>query len=228
MAPTSIQNRILRVDLTERRCWTEQPGDAFFRKHLGGRNLIAHYLLTETPRGADAFDPVNRLVFAMGPTTGVALPGASRHSVGAKSPLTGLFGESEAGGYWGAELKQAGWDGIVIQGRASEPVYLWIKDDQIEFRDAGHLWGQITGPVETAIREELGDQQIRVTQIGPAGENLVRYACIVNDLNDRRGPHRPGRGHGIQEPEGHCRPRQQSGSGRRPRSRQGHCPLGGP
>ena len=187
MAPTSIQNRILRVDLTERRCWTEQPGDAFFRKHLGGRNLIAHYLLTETPRGANAFDPVNRLVFAMGPTTGVALPGAGRHSVGAKSPLTGLFGESEAGGYWGAELKQAGWDGIVIQGRSSEPVYLWIKDNQIEFRDAGHLWGQITGPVETAIREELGDQQIRVAQIGPAGENLVRYACIVNDLNEVAG-----------------------------------------
>ena len=146
MAPTSIQNQILRVDLTERRCWTERPGDDFFRKYLGGRNLIAHYLLAETPRGADAFDPVNRLVFAMGPTTGVALPGAGRHSVGAKSPLTGLFGESEAGGYWGAELKQAGWDGIVIQGRASEPVYLWIKDDQVEFRDAGHLWGQITGP----------------------------------------------------------------------------------
>lgn len=187
MAPTAIQNRILRVDLTERRCWTEQPGDAFFRKHLGGRNFIAHYLLRETPRGADAFDPVNRLVFAMGPTTGVALPGAGRHSVGAKSPLTGLFGESEAGGYWGSELKQAGWDGIVIQGRASEPVYLWIKDDQVEFRDASHLWGKITGPVETAIREELGDQQIRVTQIGPAGENLVRYACIVNDLNEVAG-----------------------------------------
>ena len=187
MAPTAIQNRILRVDLTERRCWTERPGDAFFRKHLGGRNFIAHYLLTETPRGADAFDPVNRLVFAMGPTTGVALPGAGRHSVGAKSPLTGLFGESEAGGYWGSELKQAGWDGIVIQGRASEPVYLWIKDDQVEFRDASHLWGQITGPVETAIRDELGDQQIRVTQIGPAGENLVRYACIVNDLNEVAG-----------------------------------------
>ncbi len=187
MAPTAIQNRILRVDLTERRCWSEQPGDAFFRKHLGGRNFIAHYLLTETPRGADAFDPVNRLVFAMGPTTGVALPGAGRHSVGAKSPLTGLFGESEAGGYWGSELKQAGWDGIVIQGRASEPVYLWIKDDQVEFRDATHLWGKITGPVETAIREELGDQQIRVTQIGPAGENLVRYACIVNDLNEVAG-----------------------------------------
>lgn len=187
MAPTAIQNRILRVDLTERRCWTERPGDAFFRKHLGGRNFIAHYLLTETPRGADAFDPVNRLVFAMGPTTGVALPGAGRHSVGAKSPLTGLFGESEAGGYWGSELKQAGWDGIVIEGRASEPVYLWIKDDQVEFRDASHLWGKITGPVETAIREELGDQQIRVTQIGPAGENLVRYACIVNDLNEVAG-----------------------------------------
>ncbi len=185
--PTSIQNRILRVDLTERRVWTETPGPAFFRKYLGGRNVIAHYLLSEVPAGVDALDPANRLIFAMGPITGVALPGAGRHSVGAKSPLTGLFGESEAGGYWGSELKQAGWDGVVVQGRASAPVYLWIEDDRVEIRAADHLWGQITGPVEDAIRAELGDAQIRVAQIGPAGENLVRYACIVNDLNEVAG-----------------------------------------
>ena len=185
--PTSVHNRILRVDLTTNRTWTQSPGEQFFRTYLGGRNVIAHYLLTEVPRGTDALDPANRLVFAMGPVTGVALPGAGRHSVGAKSPLTGLFGESEAGGYWGSELKQAGWDGIVIEGRANTPVYLWINDQDVEVRDATHLWGQVTGPVEDTLRTELGDQQVRVAQIGPAGENLVRYACIVNDLNEVAG-----------------------------------------
>ena len=185
--PTSIQNQILRVNLSNGRIWTEKPGISFFRSHLGGRNFIAHYLLTEIPKGSDALDPVNRLVFAMGPVTGIALPGAGRHSVGAKSPLTGLFGESEAGGYWGSELKQAGWDGLVIEGKAETPVYLWIKDQVVEIRDARHLWGQVTGPVEARLREELGDTQVRVAQIGPAGENLVRYACIVNDLNEVAG-----------------------------------------
>ncbi len=185
--PGSIHDRILRVDLANGRTWTETPGEGFFRKYLGGRNLIAHYLLSEVPDGIDAFDPENRLVFAMGPITGVALPGAGRHSVGAKSPLTGLFGEAESGGFWGSELKQAGWDGIVVQGRAESPVYLWIKDQEVELRDASHLWGELTGAVEDQIREELDDLQIRVCQIGPAGENLVRFACVVNDLNEVAG-----------------------------------------
>ena len=184
---TSIRNRILRVDLSTGRTWTEQPGEGFFRKYLGGRNLIAHYLLTEVPRGTDAFDPENRLIFATGPLTGIAFPGGGRHSVGGVSPLSGLFCEAEAGGYWGAELKQAGWDGIVIQGKAEKPVYLWIKDQEVEIRDAGQLWGQLTGPVEDQIREELGDPQIRVTQAGPAGEKLVRIACVMNDLNEAAG-----------------------------------------
>ena len=184
---TSIMDRILRVDLTSGRIWTESHGEAFYRKYLGGRNVIAHYLLSEVPAGVDALDPENRLVFAMGPITGIALPGAGRHSVGAKSPLTGIFGESESGGYWGSELKQAGWDGIVIHGKAAKPTYIWIKDQSVELRDATHLWGQITGPVEDTIRAELGDQQIRVCQIGPAGENLVRFACVINDLNEVAG-----------------------------------------
>jgi aldehyde:ferredoxin oxidoreductase len=101
--------KILRVDLTNRKTWTEEPDEAFYRKHMGGRGFIAHYLLSETPAGVDAFDPENRLIFAMGPLTGTPVPGAGRHSVGGKSPLTGGFGESEAGGFWGAELKKAGW-----------------------------------------------------------------------------------------------------------------------
>ena len=119
--------------------------------------------------------------------TGAPVPGAGRHSVGAKSPLTGGFGESESGGFWGAELKRAGWDGIVVHGASPAPVYLWINDGAVEIRDAAHLWGRITGDVEEAIIEELGDPRIRVAQIGPGGENLVRFACIANDLNEVAG-----------------------------------------
>ncbi|HJO06069.1 MAG TPA: aldehyde ferredoxin oxidoreductase N-terminal domain-containing protein, partial [Chloroflexota bacterium] len=183
----SINNRILRVDLTEGRTWTEAPGMEFYRKYVGGRMFIAHYLLKELPQGADPLGPENMLIFAAGPVTGTPVPGNARHSVGAKSPMSGLYGESEAGGYWGAELKSAGWDGIIFTGKAEKPVYLWIKDDAVEIRDAAHLWGKITGDVEAELREELGDNRVRVTQIGPAGENLVRFACVVNDLNEFAG-----------------------------------------
>ncbi len=183
----SVHRRFLRVDLTTGGVSVEEPEPDYMRLHMGGRNVIAHTLLTEVPPGSDAFDPENRLVFALGPITGVSVPGGSRHSVGAKSPLTGLFGESEAGGYWGAELKRAGWDAVIVQGRAAHPVYLWIDDGVVALRDARHLWGETTGPVEAQIRGELGDEHIRVAQIGPAGENLVRFACVVHDLNEVAG-----------------------------------------
>jgi aldehyde:ferredoxin oxidoreductase len=180
-------NKILHVSLGDRRTWIEEPGDEFFRRYAGGRGLIAHYLLEYVPKAADPLGPDNILVFAPGVITGAPVPGAGRHSVGAKSPLTGAFGESESGGYWGAELKRAGWDAIVVHGVSASPVYLWINDSAVEFRDAAHLWGRITGEVDEAIVEELGDPRIRVAQVGPAGENLVRFACIVNDLNEVAG-----------------------------------------
>ncbi|MBI4255056.1 MAG: aldehyde ferredoxin oxidoreductase, partial [Candidatus Rokubacteria bacterium] len=117
-------NKILHVSLNDRRTWTEEPGDAFFRRYAGGRGFIAHYLLKHVPKGADPLGPDNVLVFAPGVITGAPVPGAGRHSVGAKSPLTGAFGESESGGYWGAELKRAGWDAIVVHGVSPTPVYL--------------------------------------------------------------------------------------------------------
>src|SRR4029079_15598102 len=147
----------------------------------------AHYLLEYVPKGADPLGPDNILVIAPGVVTGAPVPGAALHSLGAKSPLTAGFGESESGGFWGAELKRAGWDAIVFHGVSPTPVYLWINDGAVEFRGATHLWGRITGDVEAAILEELGDRHIRVAQIGPAGENLVRYACIANDLNEVAG-----------------------------------------
>ncbi len=182
----SINRRILRVDLSDGKIWTEEPGDDFYRKHPGGRAIIAHYLLTEVPAETDPLGPDNRLIFACGPMTGVQLPGNARHSVGARSPLTGFYGEGEAGGFWNAELKSAGWDAIVVQGAAENPVYLWIEDLKVEIRDAEHLWGKVTGDVQEAIQAELGED-VRVAQTGIAGENLVKIACVCNDLNEFAG-----------------------------------------
>ncbi len=179
--------RILRVDLTAGTTAVEEMDERTFRRHPGGRALIAHYLLTELPPGADPFGPENLLVFAMGVLTGTPLSGASRHAVGAKSPLTGGFGEAEVGGFWGAELKRAGWDGIVVKGAAKSPVYLSIKDDQVEIRDAAHLWGLEIMDTEEKLKAEMGERLARVCEIGPAGENLVRIAGIVNDFKDIAG-----------------------------------------
>jgi aldehyde:ferredoxin oxidoreductase len=185
--PNGYWDRILHVDLSARTTRIESFGEAFWRRHLGGRSLIAHYLLTEVPQGADPLGPENVLIFAAGVLTGTPFPGAGRHSVGAKSPMTGLFGESEAGGFWGAELRHAGWDALVFHGRADSPVYLWIKDDVIEIRDASGIWGLETGEVEDKLRAEHDERLLKVCQTGVAGENLVRFALVVNDLNEVAG-----------------------------------------
>ncbi len=175
------------MDLGERRTWTEDLDEATFRKRPGGRAMIAHYLLTELPAGTDPLSPDNLLVFAPGVLTGTPLSGASRHSIGARSPLTGGFGEAEVGGFWGAELKRAGWDGIVVRGAASAPVYLWIKDGAVEIRDASHLWGKEIMDTEETLKAEVGERLARVCEIGPAGENLVLIGGIVNDFKDIAG-----------------------------------------
>ena len=179
--------KILRVDLSSGVASVEEHDDLFYRRYWGGVTMIAHYLLQEVRPEVDALDPENRLVFALGPVTGVPLGGCGRNCVGAKSPLTGAFGKSEVGGHWGAELKRAGLDGIVVQGRAERPVYLWVHDGEAEIRDATGLWGEETRTCQERIREELGDRRVRVAQIGPGGENLVRFACIINDLKGAAG-----------------------------------------
>lgn len=179
--------RVLRVDLTKRAWSIEELDEATYRRRPGGRALIAHYLLRELRPGVDALSPENVLVFAMGVLTGTPLSGASRHSVGAKSPLSGGFGEAEVGGFWGAELKRAGWDGIVVTGAASSPVYLFIKDDAVEIRDAAHVWGKEILETEELLKAEVGERLARVCEIGPAGENRVRIAGIVNDFKDIAG-----------------------------------------
>ena len=179
--------KVLRVNLTTREISVDEYDWKWYRTYLGGWGLVAYTLLKEVPGDVDPLGPDNKLIFAPGILTGVTMGGTGRNAVGAKSALTDGFGESDVGGYWGAELKLAGWDGIIVEGVSETPVYLWIKDDLVEIRDAGHLWGKKTGDVQRLIQEELGDKRVRVTQIGPAGENLCLNACIVNDINHAAG-----------------------------------------
>ena len=178
---SGYSGRILRVDLGSGRISAEEPDAAFYRLYLGGKGFGTYFLTREIPGGADPLGPGNKLVFAVGPAAGAPLPGFARFTVAARSPLTGGYGEGEAGGFWGAELKRAGFDGIIVEGLAANPVYLWVYDGRAELREASHLWGRSTGATERAVREELGDDLVRVASIGPGGEKLVRYACIMHE-----------------------------------------------
>jgi aldehyde:ferredoxin oxidoreductase len=185
--PYGFHDKILRIDLSTREIQIEQPGERFFRTYFGGWGLIAHYLLQEIKPGIDPLGPDNLLIFAAGAVTGAPVGGSGRNAVGAKSPLTGGFGQADVGGFWGAELKRAGWDAIIVSGRAEEPVYLWIEDNRVEIRDAVSLWGKKTAEAEELIKAELGNKRVRVAQCGPAGEKLVRYACVINDITRAAG-----------------------------------------
>jgi len=175
------------VDLASGSLEVEEPGEDFYKRYFGGWGFVAYYLLKGVPPGTDPLSDRNKLIFALGPLTGVPVAGAARNAVGAKSPLTGLFGEADAGGWWNAEMKRAGYDAIVFEGKADRPVYLWVHDGQAEILDATHLWGKTTKESQALIREEHGDEGIRTAQIGVAGENLVRYACVINDLKHAAG-----------------------------------------
>jgi aldehyde:ferredoxin oxidoreductase len=185
--PNAFWGKILRVNLTTGKISVDEHDWKWYRTYMGGWGLVAYTLLKEVPGNVDPLGPDNKFIFAPGVMTGVAMGGSGRNAVGAKSPLTDGFGEADVGGFWQAELKKAGWDGIIIEGASDKPVYLWIKDDQVEIRDAAHLWGKTTGQVQTMIQQELGDKAIRVTQIGPGGENLAMQACIINDINHAAG-----------------------------------------
>ncbi len=179
--------RILRVDLARGSCTFEQLDEAGYRRYPGGKALAAWLLLRERAFEADPLSPANVLVFANGLLTGAPASTASRFTVAARSPLTGAYGESEAGGYWGPELKMAGIEAIVVTGRAEQPSYLSIDADGASLRPAAHLWGQDPVEVQQAIRAERGDPYVRVLQIGRAGENLVHFAALVNELKHFNG-----------------------------------------
>ena len=178
---------ILHVDLGAGTTELEHPGEQFYRLYAGGSALNAFYLLRNMPPKADALSAENVLGVSVGFATGAVVPGQSRVVCTAKSPLTGAIGDSQAGGFWPAELKSAGLDAIIVSGRAEQPVYLWIHDGKAELRDARHLWGKVTGEAEALIRAELADERIQVMQIGPAGEKLARIAAVINMCNRANG-----------------------------------------
>jgi aldehyde:ferredoxin oxidoreductase len=180
MPDNGYAGRILRVDLTSghvSQLETSEYADRF----IGGRGVSARIYWDETPTGCDAFDPGNRLIFMTGPLCGV--PGfASRFQVCGKSAITNTFSYCNMGGSWGAYLKRAGYDGVVVSGRASDPVYLWVDNDKVELRDAASLKGMSTFSCEKALKDWLG-QSVRVLTIGPAGENRVVFATLVSSEN---------------------------------------------
>jgi aldehyde:ferredoxin oxidoreductase len=182
-----VTGKILRVDLTGRKHRVEEPDDTFYRTYFGGSALACHYLLKERGKIENPLGPENLLVFASSPLVGSGIIGANRYSVAAISPLTGVYGEGEAGGWWSPELKRAGFDAVLVEGRADRPVYLWIRDEGVEIRDAAALWGKGTGETQKIIEEQTGAPNVRVAAIGPGGENRVRFACVVNALKHTNG-----------------------------------------
>jgi aldehyde:ferredoxin oxidoreductase len=185
--PFGYIGKILHVDLSRRQIEIEEPGEVFYRSYLGGRGIGYHYLLRDMPARTDALAPENVLTLATGAMTGVPIAAACRFAAVGKSPLTGTAGESEAAGFFGPELKKAGFDAVVFRGRSESPVYLWVTEGRAEIRDAGAIAEQGSREVEDAIRSELGSDKIRVAQTGLAGMKLVRFANITNNLGHFNG-----------------------------------------
>ncbi|MDI6820457.1 MAG: aldehyde ferredoxin oxidoreductase family protein [Candidatus Hodarchaeaceae archaeon] len=171
--------KYLRVDLTSGKISEVHLEEQLTRLYLGGNGFGTKILWDEVPVGVDPFDPENRLIFSTGPLTGTVWPTAGRLEVIGKSPLTGIYGDANAGGHFAPELKFAGYDMIVFQGKSKKPVYLWVEDGRAELRDASHLWGKGTWEAERTIRKDHGDGGIKVAGIGQAGENRVRFAGII-------------------------------------------------
>jgi len=169
--------KIIRVNLTESNIMVGTLKKELASRYIGGKGFGAKILFEGMETKTDPYDPANLLIFATGPVNGTALSGAAKFCAVFKSPLTGIWGESQCGGYFAPQLKDAGYDMIVIQGRSDKPVYLTIEDDKIETRDAAHLWGKDTFETERIVKKDHGEK-FQALSIGPAGENLVRYACI--------------------------------------------------
>jgi aldehyde:ferredoxin oxidoreductase len=182
----AFNRRLLRVDLTRGTIDVEEIPELISRMYLGGSAMAAYLLLREIRPGIDPLGPDNVLIFTTCLANGCPLSGTNRFTVAAKSPLTGGYGESEAGGWWGPELKAAGFDGIIVTGQSPKPAYLWISDGEAELRSGGHLWGKISGEVQDVLTAET-DKRARVLQCGPAGEKGVRLANIVNELKHFNG-----------------------------------------
>ncbi len=183
----SWTKKLLRVDLTSGTSQVEPIPEDWLRDYIGGRGLGDRYLYEEVDPQVDPLSPENKLMFATGPLTGTPVPCGARYTVVTKGPLTDAITTSNSGGHWGPELKFAGYDLLIVEGAAARPSYLFIYDDQVEIRDAAAYWGHGVSETEDGLRNELGIPQLRVACIGPAGENLVRFACIMNDKHRAAG-----------------------------------------
>src|SRR5258708_5888298 len=179
--------KLLRVNLTNGTSRIEDIPERWLRDYIGGRGVADRYLWEELDPRVDPLSPENKLIFATGPLTGTPVSCGARYMVVTKGALTNAITTSNSGGHWGPELKFAGYDLLLLEGRAPKPVYLVIYDDIVQLRDAGGVWGKTTSETEDGIREELGIPGLRIAGIGPAGENLVRFACIINDKHRAAG-----------------------------------------
>ena len=186
MAPGYV-GKILKINLNDLSFSVEEKGDYFYRTFMGGSAMASYFLLSEMEKGVDPLGPDNILVLTTSVLIGTPLPGANRLTLAAKSPLSEGFGEAEAGGFFSVELKKAGFDAVIIKGKAPHPVYLWISGNTVEFKDASHLWGNDSGYTQKAVREELEDDKVQTLTIGQGGENQVLYACVVHDLRHTYG-----------------------------------------
>jgi len=179
--------KILRVNLSKGTVTTEPLNREWARDFVGSRGLGSKYLINEIDPKVDPLSPDNKIIWATGPLTGTMASTGGRYTVITKGPLTGAIACSNSGGYWGAELKMAGWDMVIFEGKSPKPVYLCIQNDVAELRDASHLWGQSVWHTEEAIKKSLQDPLVRVSCIGKAGENHVLYASVVNDMHRAAG-----------------------------------------
>ncbi|UCD86231.1 MAG: aldehyde ferredoxin oxidoreductase family protein [Desulfobacterales bacterium] len=182
----SFMGKVLRVNLSDGKISEEEIPEDSARKFLGGIGIATKYLYDEVPKGADPLGPENRLILMSGPLTGTISPSAGRYDVVCKSPLTGIWGHANSGGSWAQRLKGSGFDGVILEGISPKPVYLVVQDGKAELRDASHLWGKLVPETQDRIIEELG-KDFRVVCIGPAGEKLVRYACLMNEKHRAAG-----------------------------------------
>ena len=181
------QGQVLRVNLDKGSCIVEALNRNWAHDYLGQRGLATKYLLEEIDPSVDALSAENKLIFATGPLTGTMASTGGRYSVVCKGALTNAIACSNSGGQFGAELKFAGYDMLIVEGRATGPVYLYIKDDQVELLDATHLWGKTVWETEPQLKSFHQEPAMKVASIGPAGENGNRFACVVNDLHRAAG-----------------------------------------
>jgi aldehyde:ferredoxin oxidoreductase len=185
--PYGYHGKILHVDLTTGNMEVETPPESFYRKYMGGSAMAMYYILREVPKGADPLGPENLLTVFDSVVTGASISGQSRINVNAKSPMSGAIGDSQAGGFFPAEFKFAGYDGLVLRGQSPKWVYLTILDGKAELHDASHLLGKVTGEVDALLKQEVGDPKAQVMQVGPGAEAGVRFSSIVNMANRMNG-----------------------------------------